>query len=106
MGRFGERAGVIALVGFLVVDILLVAFAINSTRQPVAEGGTIVTSGPASTPKPAASSTTTATAATVKVVPLTVGLVPVDGDSALRFSTGTCKDGGSVLEVVGADAGW
>ena len=99
MGQFGERAGVVALVGFLAVDVLLVGFAINSTRQPVAAGGTTVTSSPVTTPKPSASSSTTTKAPAVKVVPLTVGLVPVDGQSALRFSTGTCKDGGAVLEL-------
>lgn len=97
MSRLGERAGVVALTAFLVVDVLLVAYAINSTRQPVAEGGTTITSAPLTTPRPT-SSTTTASVS-VKAAPLTVGLVPVDGDAALRFSTGTCKDGGSVLEL-------
>jgi hypothetical protein len=97
MSRFGERAGVAALTAFLVVDVLLVAYAINSTRQPVADGGTTITSSTVTTPRPSTSSTTAAPS--VKVVPLTVGLVAVDGDSALRFSTGTCKDGGSVLEL-------
>lgn len=101
MGQFGERAGVVALVGFLAVDVLLVGFAINSTRQPVAAGGTTVTSSPVTTPKPSASSSTTTKAPAVKVVPLIVGLVPVDGQTALRFSTGTCKVGGAELELTG-----
>lgn len=98
MSRLGERTGVVALMAFLVVDVLLVGYAINSTRQPVAEGGTTITSGPLTTPTSSTSARTTARA-TVKVVPLAVGLVPMDGDAALRFSTGTCQDGGSVLEL-------
>jgi hypothetical protein len=100
MRRLGERAGMVGLAAFLVVDVLLVAFAINSTRHPVDQGGTTVDPGVVSTSAPTTATTTTGpTKPTVKVVPLTRGLVALDKDSAFRFTTGTCKSGGSKLEL-------
>jgi hypothetical protein len=87
--RVGGRAGLIGLIAFLALDVLLVAFALNSTSAPVVGGGTTIgTPGPAvpsstgaiSGPTPATTTPTTATtaapAASVKVVPLTVGSWP------------------------------
>jgi hypothetical protein len=100
MARLGERAGMVGLAAFLVVDVLLVAFAITSTHQPVDQGGTTIdpsvtaTSGPASTTTAGGEATPS-----VKVMPLTRGLVAFDKDTAFRFKAGSCEAGGSTLEM-------
>jgi hypothetical protein len=98
-----ERVGILGLVGFLVVDALLVALALNSTRGEVAEGGTTTPTGrtPAVTRTASGPSTTGAASAEpgIKVVPLTVGVVGIDEATALRFRTGTCTKGGAALEL-------
>ena len=100
MGRLGERAGMVGLAAFLVVDVLLVAFAISSTRQPVDQGGTTIDPGVVSTSAPTTTRTTSAPATpSVKVVPLTRGLVAFDKDTAFRFTNGSCTSGGSKLEL-------
>lgn len=117
MRTLPERAGLIGLAAFLVLDAVLVGLAINSTRGPVAAGGTTVgtagvalpsgaggtggTGGPSSTPTTTAPTTTVnaASPAAVKAVPLTVGVTAVDGRTAFRFATGTCRSGGSSLEL-------
>jgi len=99
--RLGDRAGLIGLAAFVAVDVLLVGIAVNSTRTPVANGGEQIGSssiGASSRP----SSTTASADATqpeVKVVPLTVGIVGVDDDTALRFTVGSCPAGGAKLEL-------
>jgi hypothetical protein len=110
--RVGGRAGLIGLIAFLALDVLLVAFALNSTSAPVVGGGTTIgTPGPAvpsstgaiSGPTSATTTPTTATtgapAASVKVVPLTVGVVAVDARTAFRFITGSCRSGESRVEL-------
>lgn len=103
MARLGERAGMAGLALFLVVDVLLVAFAINSTRHPVEQGGSTIDPGVVatspSTPTTGKTSATAPTAPRVEVVPLTQGLVAFDADTAFRFTVGTCKTGGSKLEL-------
>jgi hypothetical protein len=116
MGRLGGRAGLVGLMAFLAVDVLLVAFALNSTSDPVAGGGetmgpgdvptssvtTSTTADPSPSQTPSATpttSTTTAQPATVKVTPLTVGVVAIDGHTAFRFTTGTCSGGGGAIEL-------
>ena len=101
MARLGERAGMVGLAAFLVVDVLLVAFAISSTRHPVDQGGTTIDPGVVATSAPPKTTKTAAAPATpsVKVVPLTRGLVAFDKDTAFRFTTGSCKSGGSKLEL-------
>ena len=100
MSRLGERAGMVGLAAFLVVDVLLVGFAISSTRHPVTQGGTtidpgVVTSSPTSTTRTTAGPATPS----VKVAPLTQGLVAFDKQTAFRFTVGSCKSGGSKLEL-------
>jgi hypothetical protein len=99
MSRWRDRAGVLSLAAFLVVDVLLVGLAISSTRSPVARAGAPVDSG--AVVASSGSSTTKASTASpdVEVSPLAVGIVAVDGDTALRFHTGTCKSGGATLEL-------
>jgi hypothetical protein len=102
MTRLSERAGLIGLAAFVAVDVLLVGIAVNSTRTPVANGGEqIGTSSIGASSRP--SSTTTASADArqpdVKVVPLTVGIVGVDEDTAFRFTVGSCRAGGSKIEL-------
>ena len=100
MARLGERAGMVGLAAFLVVDVLLVAFAISSTRHPVDQGGTTIDPGVVATSAPKTTKTAAAPATpSVKVVPLTRGLVAFDKDTAFRFTTGSCKSGGSKLEL-------
>jgi hypothetical protein len=102
MSRLTERAGLLGLAGFLVVDVLLVAFALNSTRSPVAEAGTRVGPGVAvSSGTPSTRASAASGRDVVDVVPLTVGIVALDDDTALRFTTGSCKTGGSSLELSG-----
>ncbi|WP_270886849.1 hypothetical protein [Pedococcus sp. 5OH_020] len=95
MPRVSERAGVLALAAFLVVDVLLVGFAVKSTRNPVEGGGTTIGAG---TSAPVAVSRSTdpsksPSSGSLAVVPLQVGLTVVDADTALRWSTGSCKGG-------------
>jgi hypothetical protein len=102
MTRLSERAGLIGLAAFVAVDVLLVGIAVNSTRTPVADGGEqIGTSSVGASSRP--SSTTTASADArqpdVKVVPLTVGIVGVDEDTAFRFTVGSCRAGGAKIEL-------
>jgi hypothetical protein len=102
MTRLGERAGLVGLAAFLVIDVLLVGLAINSTRHPVNQGGTTIDPGVVTTTSAPTTTKTTATSPgtpTIKVVPLTVGLVGYDKDTAFRFTTGSCKSGGSKLEL-------
>ncbi len=113
MRRLGGRAGLIGLMAFLAVDVLLVAFALNSTSDPVAGGGETIgpadlptssvttSTTPSSTPSqtPSGTTTTTAAPATVKVAPLTVGVVAIDGRTAFRFTTGSCSGGGGAIEL-------
>ena len=103
MTRLSERAGMVGLGAFLVVDVLLVGFAISSTRHPVDQGGTTIDPGvvATSTSTPTTKTKTTAGPATpsVKVVPLTQGLVAFDKDTAFRFTVGSCKSGGSKIEL-------
>ena len=114
MPRLGERAGMVGLAAFLVVDVMLVAFAISSTRQPVAQGGSTINTGVVTSPSvPKTTTTTSGTTTTgpatpsVKVAPLTQGLVAFDKRSAFRFTTGSCKSGGSKLELTrNAGASW
>ena len=98
-----DRVGIVGLVGFLVVDALLVALALNSTRGDVAEGGTTLTPDrtAAATSTVAGPSTTGAASADpgIEVVPLTVGVVGIDEATALRFHTGSCTKGGASLEL-------
>lgn len=104
MPRLGDRAGVIGLAAFLAVDVLLVAIAVNSTRTPVPGGGTQVGS---STVGSSTSPTTTSAASAdndpappgVEVAPLTVGIVGISTDTALRFTVGACPKGGGELEL-------
>jgi hypothetical protein len=102
MARLSERAGLVGLAAFLVVDVLLVGFAVNSTRHPVEQGGTTIDSGvttPTRSTTGKGSPTADPTAPAVKVVPLTVGIVGLDKDTAFRFTTGSCKSGGAKLEL-------
>ena len=103
MARVSERAGMVGLAAFLVVDVLLVGFAISSTRHPVDQGGTTIEPGVVATsPSTPTTKTTTTTGQhtpSVKVVPLTQGLVAFDKSTAFRFATGSCKSGGSRLEL-------
>lgn len=114
MPRLGERAGIVGLGAFLVVDVLLVAFAINSTRQPVDQGGSTINTGVVGSASSSKTSTSTSGTTTsdpstpsVEVAPLTQGVVAFDKNSAFRFTTGTCKSGGSKLELTrNAGATW
>ena len=108
MVRLTERAGLVALAAFLVVDVALVGLAVSSTRQPVARGGETVGASseglPAgSTPTSTSSSSTapsgTPVARAVDVVPVAVGVVGVDSTRALRFTQGSCAKGGATLEL-------
>ena len=100
MARLGERAGMVGLAAFLVVDVLLVGFAITSTRHPVTQGGATIDSGVVATSSPTTTKTTEGPVTpSVKVVPLTRGLVAFDKDTAFRFTVGSCKSGGSKLEL-------
>jgi hypothetical protein len=100
MARLGERAGMVGLAAFLVIDVLLVAFAISSTRHPVDQGGTTIDPGVVATSGPTSTKTTSAPATpSVKVVPLTRGVVAFDKETAFRFTTGSCKSGGAKLEL-------
>jgi hypothetical protein len=100
MARLGERAGMAGLAAFLVVDVLLVAFAISSTRHPVDQGGATIDPGVVATSQPTSTKTTQGPVTPeVKVVPLTQGLVAFDKDTAFRFTTGSCPSGGSKLEL-------
>lgn len=108
MARLTERAGLVALAAFLVVDVALVGLAVSSTRQPVARGGETVGAPsqglPAgSTPTPSSSSSTgskgTSGARAVDVVPVAVGVVGLDAKRALRFTQGSCDKGGATLEL-------
>jgi hypothetical protein len=101
MARLTERAGLLALAAFLVVDVALVAFAVASTREPVEGGGrrldssaTASTSGPTPT-----SSGTSPGQPAVEVVPTAVGIVGVNDKSAFRFTVGSCGKGGAELEL-------
>lgn len=108
MPKLSGRAGLVALTAFLVVDVVLVGLAVSSTRQPVAGGGQQLpssgagassTSGASGSSSSSPSSSSTSKPAAVTVVPATVGLVAVTGSTALRFTTGTCADGGSGLTL-------
>lgn len=102
MSRLTERAGLVALGLFLVVDVLLVGIAINSTRQPVEGSGAtldVASSAKSGTTGSTATATDSPTTSGVDVVPLQVGLQAVDHSTALRWSTGTCKDGGADLAL-------
>lgn len=103
MPRLSDRAGVIGLAAFLAVDVLLVAVAVNSTRTPVPDAGKQVGSSAVGTTTSPTTSAGSATgdpaAAEVKVAPLTVGIVGIDKDTALRFTVGACPKGGAGLEL-------
>lgn len=113
MGRSSERAGIVGLAAFLAVDVVLVALALGTTHTPASGAGSPVglasASVTASAAAPgkgttAASGVTPTTGATaagahLEVVPLSVGLVAIDGSTALRFTVGSCAKGGSVVEV-------
>lgn len=123
MERLKQRAGLVGLAAFLVLDVALVGLAVASTRQPVAAGGVQAdarTSGAAVTPGASGSTsssgssttgsttetttgstteTTTGSTSPVEVVPVTVGLTAVTATTALRFSTGSCSTGGADLSL-------
>ncbi len=115
MERLKQRAGLVGLAAFLVLDVALVGLAVASTRQPVAAGGVSAdsqTSGSAVTPGASGTSssttsssgssttaTTTGSTSPVEVVPLTVALTAVNTTTALRFSTGSCSTGGADLSL-------
>ncbi|MFC8502169.1 hypothetical protein ACFUC1_07410 [Pedococcus sp. NPDC057267] len=112
MARLTERAGLVALAAFLVVDVALVGLAVSSTRQPVARGGQTVGTpsgalstapapGPSTSPAGSAAPTGAngGAAAAVDVVPVAVGVVGVDAKRALRFTQGSCDKGGATLEL-------
>jgi hypothetical protein len=109
--RLTERAGIAALAGFLVLDVVLVAAAFRSAGPVAASPGVRVATGPAETvsspaptprARPAAPSSTTSVPtrqALPKPAPLRVGLVAVDRETAWRFVVGNCAEGGASLAV-------
>ncbi|NYG07139.1 hypothetical protein BJ986_001626 [Phycicoccus badiiscoriae] len=110
MPRLGERAGLVGLAAFLIVDVLLVGFAISSTRHPVDRGGSTIGSGVTTTPSVPGTTTATTTGPStpaVRAAPLTQGIVAVDKATAFRFTLGNCKSRGSKLELTrNAGASW
>ncbi|GAB3442348.1 hypothetical protein GCM10027517_19300 [Phycicoccus ginsengisoli] len=102
MAPLTERAGLVALAAFLVVDVALVGFAVNSTRQPVARGGETVGAagqGAAGTTPTPSTATAPSTPEALKVAPVAVGVVGLDARRALRFTRGSCDKGGATLEL-------
>ncbi|QGN58934.1 hypothetical protein [Nostocoides sp. HKS02] len=107
MRQVSSRVGIIGLAAFLVIDVLLVVMALNSTRASVNgaalsptvhTGGAQSTSGTGST-SPTATKTTSAPQPTVAVAPLAVGIAAVDQSTAIRFTVGSCAKAGSSVEV-------
>lgn len=113
MGRASERAGIVGLAAFLAVDVVLVGLALGTTRTPASGAGSPVgrasasVAGSAATPgqpTTAASGVTPTTGTTaagphLQVAPLSVGVVAIDGSTAMRFTVGSCAKGGSVVDV-------
>jgi hypothetical protein len=98
MSRLSDRAGLIGLAAFLAVDVLLVAVAVQSTRGSAAGSGAPVVATSSSSRSSTATTAADATSG-VEVVPVGVGIFGVDADTALRFVVGSCRDGGSKLEL-------
>lgn len=101
----GGRIGHLALAALLVLDVVLVAAALQvgasdpvaagalPARAPGASGSATGTAGP-TTPTPGTAAPTPGTAA-----PLTRVVVAVSADTAWRYARGTCAAGGASLEI-------
>ena len=108
----GGRLGVAALAAFVVADVVLVGLALRSTdagaqpavgraatAQPGARGGLSAAGATSGTTSSPGDSETTSAPAGPPQAPLTAGIVAVDGETAWRFTVGTCADGGATLSI-------
>ncbi|MGO4342644.1 hypothetical protein [Pedococcus sp. 2YAF34] len=102
MGRLSERMGTVGLAVLLVVDVVLVGTALTTTHEPVTGGGAPVVATPVGTGDGAAApgaSATISSSSAAEAVPLVVGLTVVNPTTAVRFTTGTCADGGATMAL-------
>lgn len=107
MRQVSSRVGIIGLAAFLVIDVLLVVLALNSTRASVSGAALspTVSTGSSQSPSGSASKSPTATTTrsttqhTVAVAASAVGIAAVDQGTAIRFTVGSCAKAGSSVEV-------